>query len=99
VRIATLAIPSLLLLACAAKPVPSTEFVQIVTAGQKEAQCKSLGVFTINQRGGPDKPGAAMAKAMNEVSHRGGNAMFVISNSVDWEEGAAINAEALRCQF
>jgi hypothetical protein len=98
-RIATLAIPSFLLFACATTTAPSVEWVQIVTAGQKERQCKSLGAFTVNQRGGPDKPGGALTKALNEVSHRGGNGMYVISNSVDWEEGAAVNAEALRCQF
>ncbi len=98
-RIATLAIASLLLFACATTTAPSVEWVQIVTAGQKERQCKSLGTFTINQRGGPDKSGVAVTKALNEVSHRGGNGMYVISDSVDWEEGAYVNAEALRCQF
>ena len=94
-----LAMPSLLLLACATTTAPSVEWVQIVTAGQKERQCKSLGDFTINQRGGPDKSGAAVTKALREVSHRGGNGMYVISNSVDWEDGASVYAEALRCQF
>jgi hypothetical protein len=99
VRIAALAMPPLLLLACATTAAPSVEWVQIVTAGQKERQCKSLGDFTINQRGGPDKSGVAVAKALREVSHRGGNGMYVISDSVDWEDGASVNAEALRCQF
>jgi hypothetical protein len=99
VRIATLAIPALLLLACATTAAPSAEWVQIVTAGQKERQCQSLGDFTINQRGGPDKAGVAVTKALREVAHRGGNGMYVISDSVDWEDGASVNAEALRCQF
>jgi hypothetical protein len=73
--------------------------VRFVTAGQKSGQCKSLGVFTINQRGGPDKPGAALTQALNEVTRRGGNGMYVISNTVDWEEGATMHAEALQCQF
>jgi hypothetical protein len=73
--------------------------VKIVTAEQKKTQCKSLGTFTVNQRGGPDKPGGALTKALNEVSRRSGNGMYVISSSVDWEEGAAVNAEALQCQF
>lgn len=98
-RRGTLIAPSFLLFACATTTAPSVEWVQIVTAGQKERQCKSLGAFTISQRGGPDKPSVALAKALNEVSHRGGNGMYVISNSVDWEEGALVNAEALRCQF
>ena len=96
---ATLAIPSYLLFACATTPVPSLERVQIVTAAQKSGQCKSLGTFTMNQRGGPDKSGAVLAQALKEVSRRGGNGMYVIANTVDWEDGAAMNAEALQCQL
>ena len=99
VRVVTLAIPSFLLFACATTTAPSVEWVKIVTAEQKERLCKSLGAFTVKQRGGPDKSGGALTKALNEVSHRGGNGMYVISNSIDWEEGAAVNAEALQCQF
>jgi len=36
---------------------------------------------------------------MNEVTHRGGNGMYVVASSVDWEDGAAMDAEALQCQF
>ena len=96
--LALLPIPSFLLFACATTPAPSLERVQIVTAG-KSGQCKSLGTFTVIQRGGPDKPGAALTQALKEVSRRGGNGMLVISNSVDWEQGAAMTAEALQCQF
>jgi len=71
----------------------------MVTAGQKERQCKSLGIFTVEQRGGPDKPGGALTKARNEALRRGGNGVYIISNSVDWEAGASVNAEALQCQF
>ncbi len=38
-----------------------------------------------------------MNKALNEVVARGGNGINVVSNSVDWAEGAAVTAEALRC--
>jgi hypothetical protein len=96
---ASLAMTSLLLLACASTPAPSDERVKIVTAVQKSGQCKSLGTFTIQQRGGPDKPTAALTKALKEVSRRGGNGMHVISNSDDWEDGTVINAEALQCLF
>ena len=96
---ATLAIPSFLLFACSTTVERSVDQVQMVTAGQKERQCKSLGTFTVDQRGGPDKPGAALTKARSEVARRGGNGIYVISNSVDWETGVVVNAEALQCQF
>jgi len=96
---AALAIPCLLLLACASKPVPVPERVQMVSAAQKESQCKSLGTFTVSQKSGPDKPTAVLVKAMNEVTKRGGNGMYVVTSSVDWEDGAAMDAEALQCLF
>ena len=90
---------SFLVLACAAAPTPSSERVQILSAGQKSAQCKSLGTFTVTQRGGPNKATVVYSQALREVSRRGGNGMYVISNSDDWEDGAAMNAEALQCQY
>jgi hypothetical protein len=99
VRTVALAIPFCLLFACASKSERSVEDVQMVTAGQKVRQCKSLGVFTENQRSGPDKPGSVLTKARSEVLRRGGNGLYVISSSVDWEQGAAVSAEALQCQF
>lgn len=98
-RLVTLALAAVLLAACASKPTTPPERVQIVTAAQKDSQCKSLGTFNVKQRGGPDKPTAVLIKAMGEVTNRGGNGMYVISNSVDWEDGAAMDAEALQCQF
>ena len=98
-RTVVLAILSFLLFACATTLERGVEQVQMVAAGQKERQCKSLGTFTVEQRGGPDKPGGALTKARDEVLRRGGNGIFVISNNVDWEAGAAVNAEALQCQF
>jgi len=94
-----LAIPSFLLFACATTPERGVEDVQMVTAGQKERQCKSLGTFSVEQRSGPDKPGSVLTKARSEVLRRGGNGLYVISSSVDWETGASVNAEALQCQF
>ena len=82
-------IPALLAAACASTPQAPAERVK--------AECKSLGTFSVNQRGGPDKPSAAMRKAIDEVTSRGGNGLYVIANTVDWEEGATVNAEALHC--
>ena len=95
-RRAILAMASFFLSACASTP-PSTERVQIVTAEQKDTKCRSLGTFTVRQRGGPDKPSAVLREAMGEVSIRGGNAMFIVSNTVDWENGATLTGEALQC--
>ncbi|MGZ5040290.1 MAG: hypothetical protein ACXWHB_17350 [Usitatibacter sp.] len=96
---AALSIPVFLLLACAAPSEHGIEQVKTVTAGQKERQCKSLGTFTVEQGGGPDKTGAALAKARTEALRRGGNGVYVIASTVDWESGASVNAEALQCQF
>jgi hypothetical protein len=96
---AALVTPLFLFLGCATSLQPGAEKVQVVTAGQKERQCKSLGIFTMDQRLGPNKPGNALNKALNEVSRRGGNGIYLISNSVDWAEGAAVSAEALQYQM
>lgn len=67
-----------------------------MTAAQKE-RCKSLGVLSVEQRIGPNKPGNAMNKALNEVAKRGGNGLYVVNAGTDWAEGASVTGEALRC--
>lgn len=89
----------LLLNGCATTLAANAASVQIVTATQKEHECKSLGVVNTEQRVGPNKPGNAMNKALNEVAARGGNGIYVISNNIDWAEGASVTAEALKCDF
>ena len=84
---------------CATTLDAGAEKVQIVTAGQKERICQSLGVVSVEQRVGPNKPSNAMNKAINEVARKGGNGLFVVSSNVDWAEGASVTAEALRCNF
>ena len=96
---ATLSVSMLLLSACATLLEPGASKVQVVTANQKEQLCKSLGVFSVEQRVGPNKPANAMNKALNEVLHRGGNGIYPVSNTVDWAEGASVTAEALQCRF
>lgn len=93
-------LPALFIVACASKP-PATppNRVQLISANQKDDRCKSLGEFSVRQRAGPDKTTAVLVKGMTEVSNRGGNAMVVVSNSVDWEDGALLTGEALLCQF
>ncbi len=87
-------------LAGCATPLDSgAETVQVVTSGQKERVCQSLGIISTEQRVGPNKPSNAMNKAVNEVARKGGNGIFVVSSSVDWAEGASVTAEALKCKF
>lgn len=81
---------------CATTLDPGADKVRIVTAQQKE-RCESLGVLSVEQRTGPNKPGSAMNKAMNEVAKRGGNGLFVVATSTDWAEGASVTGEAMRC--
>lgn len=40
-----------------------------------------------------------MNKAINEVAYRGGNGIFVLSNNLDWAEGASSPPQALQCKF
>ena len=84
---------------CATSLETGAEKVQVVTAGQKERSCNPLGIVSTEQRVGPNKPGNAMNKALNEVARRGGNGIFVLSSAVDWAEGASVTAEALQCKF
>ena len=84
---------------CATFLESGAEKVQVVTAGQKERLCQSLGVVSTEQRVGPNKPSNAMNKAINEVARKGGNGIFVMSSNVDWAEGASVTAEALQCKF
>lgn len=84
---------------CATTLEPGAEKVQVVTAGQKERSCQSLGIVSTEQRVGPNKPSNAMNKAINEVARKGGNGVFVVSSNLDWAEGASVTAEALQCKF
>ena len=92
-------IPIAMLAGCATTLESGAEKVQVVTSGQKERLCQPLGIVSTEQRVGPNKPGNAMNKAINEVVRKGGNGIFIVSTSVDWAEGASVTAEALNCKF
>ena len=81
---------------CATALQPGADKVRIVTATQKENQCESIKVISVEQRLGPNKPGNAMSKALNEVAAVGGNGVYIVSTSTDWAEGASVTAEALK---
>jgi hypothetical protein len=84
---------------CATSLESGAEKVQIVTATQKKRLCQPLGVVSTEQRIGPNKPSNAMNKAINEIARKGGNGIYIVSNNLDWAEGASVTAEALQCKF
>lgn len=90
---------SVLIVGCATTLDSGAERVRVVTASQKERNCESLGVVSTEQRVGPNKPSNAMNKALNEVAKKGGNGIFILSNNLDWAEGASVTAEALSCKY
>ncbi len=89
----------LVITGCATNILPDAERIQVVTSGQKEQKCQSLGIVSTEQRLGPNKPSNAMNKALNEVARKGGNGIFIVSNGLDWAEGASVTVEALKCSF
>lgn len=86
-----------LMSACSTPLDPGAERVRLVTADQKAA-CESLGIISTDQQLGLNKASNSMNKAINEVSRRGGNAIFVVSTGTSGLDGAAVTAEALRCK-
>lgn len=82
---------------CATQLDTGAEKVRLVTATQKDT-CESLGIVSTDQQLGLNKTSNAMNKAVNEVARRGGNAVFVLSTGTSGLDGAAVTAEALRCE-
>jgi hypothetical protein len=68
-----------------------------VISEQAKHGCTYLRLVTVRASLGPDKPGQALKKALNETGETGGDSFFVINNSQDWVDGASISGEALRC--
>lgn len=85
------------LAACATQLEPGAEKVRVVSETQK-ASCQSLGIISTDQQLGLNKASNSMNKAINEVSRRGGNAIFIVSTGTSGLDGAAVTAEALRCK-
>jgi hypothetical protein len=93
-------IPSIVaicLVGCATRLEAGAEKVRLVTVAQKES-CESLGIVSTDQQLGLNKASNSMNKAINEVAHRGGNAIFLVSAGTSGLDGAAVTAEALRCK-
>lgn len=86
-----------LLHGCAVPLSPGAEKVRLVSAEQKD-KCERIKLVTFNQRLGPDKPGNAMKNALNDAAAAGADSFYIVSNSMDWAEGASVVGEALRCK-
>lgn len=85
------------LCACSTALTEQGQKIRLVTSEQA-SQCAQLNVISINQRTGPDKAGNATRKAMNEAAESGGNALYIVSTSMDWAEGASLVADVLNCK-
>lgn len=82
---------------CATTMTPAGEKVRIVTE-QQRSSCRFIKLVTVRKNLGPDKPGNALKEAMNEAAAAGGNGLFLVTNSMDWIDGASVAGEALDCK-
>lgn len=89
---------SFLLSGCATNLTAEGQKVRIVTENQKENNCEFLKFISVRVGLGPDKPGSALKKAMNEAGSIGANGFYLISDTVHWAEGASVTGEALKCK-
>jgi hypothetical protein len=88
---------SVLLLGCATNLTAEGEKVRVVTENQKQNNCKFIKLISVRVGLGPDKPGSALKKALNEAGAVGADGFFVITNVVHWADGASATGEALKC--
>lgn len=88
---------ALLITGCATDLEPGAEKIRPVSAEQKAA-CDSLGIVVADQQLGPYKTQNSMNKAINEVSRRGGNAIYIIASAPSGIDGVSVTVEALRCR-
>ena len=85
------------LTACATQLTAEGSKVELLTE-QRASHCEQVKVITVNQRLGPDKPGNAMKKALNEAAAVGADSFYVVTSSADWAEGASVVGKAMRCK-
>lgn len=86
---------------CMATLTPQGQSVRVVTAAQKEASCRYVGLVTASQSLGLTTGGDAQS-ALNGVRNRaaalGANAILIVSTDSD-AIGTTVVAEALDCRF
>ncbi|WP_421883225.1 hypothetical protein [Methylibium sp.] len=88
---------ALALSGCATQLTDAGSKVRVVTEQQRPG-CQFVKLVSAQADLGPDKPGSALKKAMNEVAAVGGNGLFLVTNTVHWFDGASVTGEALKCQ-
>lgn len=81
---------------CATQLTDAGSRVRVVT-DQQRTSCQFIKLVSAQADLGPDKPGSALKKAMNEAAAAGGNGLFLITNAVHWLDGASVSGEALKC--
>ncbi|GAB1266720.1 hypothetical protein NBRC116492_35300 [Aurantivibrio infirmus] len=98
-RISIVVLTLFTICSCATQLTGEGESVKIVTENQKEKQCESIKLISVRAGTGPDKPGSALRKALNETASLGANGFYILSQNLDWAIGATVTGEALRCDF
>jgi hypothetical protein len=88
----------LLLAGCATNLASEGEKVRVVSDNQKQNDCQFIKLISVSVGLGPDKPGSALKKALNEAGGVGANGFYVITNVVHWADGASVTGEALTCK-
>lgn len=81
---------------CSTELTKAGKSVRVVTAHQKES-CVFIKLITVRVGLGPDKPGSALKKALNETAEAGGNSFYLINSEEDAFDGASVSGEALKC--
>jgi len=82
---------------CSVPLAPEAKPVRLVSDAEKQ-RCEFIRLITINQRVGLDKAGNAMKSVLNATAVAGGNGFYLVSSSTNWEDGATVVGEALRCK-
>lgn len=82
---------------CSVNLTKDGQKVRVVNESQRES-CEFIALVSVNSDLGPDKPGSALKKALNETASQGGNGLFIITNTIHWFDGASVSGEALRCK-
>jgi len=82
---------------CSVALTKDAEAVRVVTDNQKE-RCEFIKLITVRVGLGPDKPGSALKKALNQTAAAGGNSFYLISSNGDID-GASVSGEALKCSL
>lgn len=88
---------ALLLLPALSRAEKPASNVRVVVDEATRKSCHYLGLVSVRQAMGPNKPGGALKKAMRKVEAMGGNGLFLVNQSQNLFDGASVSGEALFC--